>query len=113
MSAVPIPDPDLERSKVIQILEGDLPSPMNPPSGCVFRTRCPVAGPECAKTRPQLEGNFDHAVSCLKVDPLENLLTILLRGRDQGYALFGILMYSYTFRFLRCFTLLTTSRDSS
>jgi oligopeptide transport system ATP-binding protein len=70
MSAVPIPDPDLERSKVIQILEGDLPSPMNPPSGCVFRTRCPVAGPECAKTRPMLEGNFDHAVSCLKADPL-------------------------------------------
>ncbi|MEA5720480.1 hypothetical protein ONQ97_28185, partial [Salmonella enterica subsp. enterica serovar Virginia] len=39
MSAVPIPDPDLERNKKIQLLEGELPSPINPPSGCVFRTR--------------------------------------------------------------------------
>ena len=70
MSAVPIPDPDLEKNKQIQLLEGDLPSPINPPSGCVFRTRCPIAGPECAQTRPVLEGSFRHAVSCLKVDPL-------------------------------------------
>ena len=70
MSAVPIPDPDLEKNKTIQLLEGELPSPINPPSGCVFRTRCPLAGPECAKTRPLLEGSFRHAVSCLKVDPL-------------------------------------------
>ncbi|EJU3250513.1 murein tripeptide/oligopeptide ABC transporter ATP binding protein OppF [Salmonella enterica] len=70
MSAVPIPDPDLERNKKIQLLEGELPSPINPPSGCVFRTRCPIAGPECAQTRPVLEGSFRHAVSCLKVDPL-------------------------------------------
>ena len=70
MSAVPIPDPDLEKAKTIQLLEGELPSPINPPSGCVFRTRCPLAGPECAKTRPVLEGSFRHAVSCLKVDPL-------------------------------------------
>ncbi|WJY17084.1 murein tripeptide/oligopeptide ABC transporter ATP binding protein OppF [Pectobacteriaceae bacterium CE90] len=70
MSAVPIPDPDKERNKQIQLLEGDLPSPINPPTGCVFCTRCPIAGPECVKTRPVLEGSFRHAVSCLKVDPL-------------------------------------------
>ncbi|MDC9595369.1 murein tripeptide/oligopeptide ABC transporter ATP binding protein OppF [Xenorhabdus anantnagensis] len=70
MSAVPIPDPDKERNKHIELLEGELPSPINPPSGCVFRTRCPMADAECAKTRPLLEGSFKHAVSCLKVDPL-------------------------------------------
>lgn len=70
MSAVPIPDPDLEKNKAIELLEGELPSPIDPPSGCVFRTRCPIAGPECAVTRPLLEGSFRHAVSCLKVDPL-------------------------------------------
>ncbi len=67
MSAVPIPDPELERNKTIQLLEGDLPSPIRPPSGCVFRTRCPLADAECAKTRPSIQGSDDHAVSCLKV----------------------------------------------
>ncbi|MGL5006319.1 MAG: murein tripeptide/oligopeptide ABC transporter ATP binding protein OppF [Plesiomonas sp.] len=66
MSAVPIPDPDKERTKQIQLLEGELPSPINPPSGCVFRTRCPVARTECTLTKPLLEGNFHHAVSCLQ-----------------------------------------------
>lgn len=70
MSAVPIPDPDKEKAKKIQLLEGELPSPIDPPSGCVFRTRCPLAGPECAITRPPMEGSFRHAVACLKVDPL-------------------------------------------
>ncbi|CAH1541202.1 murein tripeptide/oligopeptide ABC transporter ATP binding protein OppF [Vibrio owensii] len=67
MSAVPIPDPEIERSKKIQMLEGDLPSPINPPSGCVFRTRCPQATDECAQTRPHIEGSDVHAVSCLHV----------------------------------------------
>lgn len=67
MAAVPIPDPRKERNKTVQLLEGDLPSPIHPPSGCVFRTRCPIAGPECAVTRPQLRGNAQHTVSCLKV----------------------------------------------
>ncbi|RLM02163.1 oligopeptide ABC transporter ATP-binding protein OppF [Gibbsiella quercinecans] len=69
MAAVPSPDPDKEREKQVQLLVGEQPSPINPPSGCVFRTRCPIAGPECAATRPLLEGSFRHAVSCLKVDP--------------------------------------------
>lgn len=68
MSAVPIPDPELERKKKIEMLEGDLPSPMNPPSGCVFRTRCPQATELCAQQKPQIKGDDVHAVSCLMVD---------------------------------------------
>jgi oligopeptide transport system ATP-binding protein len=54
LSAIPIPDPELERNKVVQLLQGDLPSPMNPPSGCVFRTRCPKAVAACAAQVPEL-----------------------------------------------------------
>ena len=54
LSAIPIPDPRLERGKVIQLLQGDLPSPIDPPSGCVFRTRCPVAQERCAQEVPAL-----------------------------------------------------------
>jgi len=54
LSAIPIPDPDLERHKVVQLLQGDLPSPMDPPSGCVFRTRCPKAVARCADGVPEL-----------------------------------------------------------
>ncbi len=66
MSAVPLPDPIAERNKTIQLLEGDLPSPINPPSGCAFRTRCPLADEECAQIKPVLEGNINHRVACLK-----------------------------------------------
>lgn len=67
MSAVPIPDPNIERNKKIEMLEGDLPSPMNPPSGCVFRTRCPKAKDICAQQQPQIVGDDIHAVACLLV----------------------------------------------
>ena len=54
LSAIPVPDPRLERAKTLQLLQGDLPSPINPPSGCVFRTRCPKAVAQCAQTIPAL-----------------------------------------------------------
>jgi len=67
LSAVPNPDPELRRERLL--LEGDVPSPVNPPSGCVFRTRCPSAIPACASTVPQLReiapGRFK---ACLRDD---------------------------------------------
>ena len=66
LSAIPIPDPELERKKVIQLLHGDLPSPINPPSGCVFRTRCPNAIERCAQEVPALRRlNDDTEAACL------------------------------------------------
>jgi oligopeptide transport system ATP-binding protein len=54
LSAIPVPDPRHERGKTLQLLQGDLPSPINPPSGCVFRTRCPVAIGRCAEEVPAM-----------------------------------------------------------
>jgi peptide/nickel transport system ATP-binding protein len=65
LSAVPVPDPTVARKPII--LEGDIPSPLNPPSGCVFRTRCPIATAECADTVPPLEQiSKDHFKACIK-----------------------------------------------
>jgi len=65
LSAVPIPDPTIKRQRVI--LQGDIPSPVNPPSGCVFRTRCPIASAECATTVPPLEEvSPGHLKACIK-----------------------------------------------
>lgn len=64
LSAVPIPEPKLERNKSIQLLPGDLPSPINPPSGCVFRTRCPISKTSCGDKKPILLGSKTHKASC-------------------------------------------------
>jgi peptide/nickel transport system ATP-binding protein len=63
LSAVPVPDPKVKRKRIR--LQGDVPSPMNPPAGCHFHTRCPVAEPRCSQTAPELkQGQDGHFVAC-------------------------------------------------
>jgi len=65
MSAVPVPDPDVEDQRQRVILEGDIPSPANPPHGCNFNTRCPIAEDVCFQKDPEfLEIKPDHSVAC-------------------------------------------------
>jgi len=68
LDAAPVPDPEVERARAPRALSGELPSPLAPPSGCVFRTRCPMAVAECAATVPPLrEVRPGHHAACIRI----------------------------------------------
>ena len=74
LSAIPVPDPKQKRERIV--LRGDVPTPINPPSGCRFRTRCPIAIDECAKVVPELrEIVSGHTAACIRVDGYETAQT--------------------------------------
>lgn len=68
LSSVPIPDPKTARGRERIVLQGELPSPINPPSGCVFRTRCPKVMEKCANCKPELKQVGDRLVACFLYD---------------------------------------------
>jgi oligopeptide/dipeptide ABC transporter ATP-binding protein len=68
LSAVPVPDPEIEAQREVHVLSGEIPSPANPPSGCRFRTRCPLAIDQCAEQEPWLLHRApDRLVACHRV----------------------------------------------
>jgi oligopeptide transport system ATP-binding protein len=68
LAAVPVPDPTVEMHRTFRPVQGEVPSPINPPRGCVFHPRCPIAVEECRRARPSLrEARPEHFVACSEV----------------------------------------------
>ena len=85
LSAVPVPDPRIEATRERIVLQGDLPSPLNPPSGCVFHTRCFQAQERCRLEKPTLdEVSPGHRVACFF--PVSDLPKgVVIHGADSGF----------------------------
>jgi oligopeptide transport system ATP-binding protein len=85
ISAVPVPDPEIEASRQHIVLEGDVPSPINPPAGCRFHTRCSYAIENCKKIVPQLvEIKPQHLAACIRISPEQPHIETVAPGDAPG-----------------------------
>jgi oligopeptide transport system ATP-binding protein len=85
ISAVPIPDPAVEAIRQRVVLEGDVPSPINPPAGCRFHTRCPYAIEVCTTVVPPLvEIKPNHFAACIRISPEQPQIESVAPGEAPG-----------------------------
>ncbi len=87
ISAVPVPDPTVEATRQRMVLEGDVPSPINPPQGCRFHTRCPYAIQACKEVVPPLvEIKPNHFAACIRISPEQPDIEKVAPGEAPGLA---------------------------